>query len=119
MDSDRNLQEEVYSWHLSEDLFDGIADSDIRDQLHEYLFERLDAARPPSERGLNVLDKFITTAEEIINSGRTEWTASQSRFDDDDNNDADQVNVLLSLTLHLKWLLGCFANRPGISVSVR
>ena len=118
MDSDSNLQEEVYSWHLSEDPFDGIDDPDIRLQLREHLFGRLDAARPPSERGLNVLDKFITTAEEVIGSGGAEWTAGQSRSDDDEN-DAGQVNVLLALTLHLKWLSGCFANRPGISVSIR
>ena len=117
MDSD-NLQEEVYSWQASESPFDCIADESIRRQLHDNLSVWLNASLPPSERGIGVLDKFIAEAERAIASGQTEWMASQSRVDTDDN-DADKINSLLAFTLHLKWLSGCFANRPGISVSVR
>ena len=117
MDLD-NLQEEVYTWETSESPFDGIADESVRLRLHDYLMGRLNSSRPPSERGINVLDGFIAIAEEAIASGGAEWTASQSQTDDDEDT-ADRVNSLLALTLHLKWLSGCFADRPGISVSVR
>ena len=113
-----NLQEEVYSWATSEDPLDGISDDSLRQRLRDHLFDRLRASRPPSERGIDVLREFVTIAETAIASGKTEWTISQSRSDDGEDI-ADQVNSLLALTLHLKWLVGCFADRPGISVSVR
>ena len=117
MDLD-NLQEEIYTWQTSESPFDGIADESVRLRLRDHLMDRLNASRPPSERGINVLNEFIVAAEEAIASGGAEWTASQSQTDDDEDT-ADQVKSLLALTLHLKWLSGCFADRPGISVSVR
>ncbi len=113
-----NLQEEVYSWATSEDPLVGISNDSVRQQLRDYLFDRLEASRPPSERGIDVLRELVTIAEKAIESGKTEWTTSQSRPDDGEDI-ADQVNSLLALTLHLKWLVGCFADRPGISVSVR
>ena len=117
LDSD-NLQEEIYTWQTAEAPFDGIADEDVRKELRERLIDRLNASLPPSERGISVIKEFIESAETALASGKSEWTMSQSAPDDDDEV-ADQVNGLLGVTLHLKWLFNCFADRPGISVSVR
>ena len=93
-------------------------DEDVRQGLREKLIDRLNVSLPPSERGIGVLNEFIKSAETAHASGKTEWTTSQSSLDDDEET-ADKINSLLAVTLHLKWLSDCFADRPGISVSVR
>ena len=115
--SESNLQEEVYSWHLWEDFRGGIADDEARRSLEEQL-RRLDPSRPPSERRLGVLDDFIAKAREIIESDVAELSPIQNPpIGDEDAPSA--INALLALTLHLEWLSRCFADRPGISVSIR
>ncbi len=116
--SDSNLQEEVYSWHLREDPFAGIPDEDFRRRLRERLFQRLEASRSPSERRLAVLDDFATEAQRAIDSGNAGFVPIQDPLPDDEDAPGE-INALLALTLHLKWLSRCFANRPGISVSIR
>lgn len=113
-----NLQEEVYSWQTLEDPFGGVADVTVRNQLRSHLFDRLAPSQPPAERRLTVLDEFITSAEKALAAGHAEWTTSQASATEDDEL-ADKVDSLLALTLHLRWLSRCFADRPGISVSVR
>ena len=116
-DSDFNLQEEVYSWHLREGFLDAIFDNEARRRLEERL-RLLDPSLPPSERRLEVLDGFVSEAEDILESG----AAGLSPILDpslDDEDGPRTINALLALTLHLKWLSRCFANRPGVSVSVR
>lgn len=117
LDSD-NLQEEIYTWQAAEGPFDGIADSSVREQLTEKLVDKLNASLPPSKRGISVLNEFIESAEAAIAEGQAEWVFPQSDLDEDEEHTA-QVNGLLAVTLHLKWLSDCFADRPGISVSVR
>ena len=115
--SESNLQEEVYSWHLWEVFQDGIADDETRRRLDDQL-RRLDTSCPPSERRLSVLDEFIAEARKAIASGKAGLSTIQNPpVGDEDAPDA--INALLALTLHLEWLSRCFANRPGISVSIR
>lgn len=112
------LQEEVYSWHTSEGPFDGIVDEEVRRDLIEALFVNLHASRSPSDRSLAVLDSFINKAERAIDLQQDDWAASQGPFPSDIHS-ANRLKPLLALTLHLKWISRCFADRPGISVSVR
>lgn len=116
--SDSNLQEEVYSWQLREDPFAGVTDEDVRRRLRERLLQRLEASRPPSERRLAMLSEFVTEAQEAIASGAAGFAPSQDPSSDDEDAPGE-IHALLALTLHVKWLSRCFANRPGISVSVR
>ncbi len=113
-----NLQEEVYSWQTLEVPFDGIADETKRQKLRGMLIDALNTNRPPSERGVSVLSEFVSNAEAAISEGHVEWTIGQSTEEEGDDK-ADQVNALLAVTLHLRWLVECFSGRPGISVSVR
>ena len=116
--SESSLQEEVYSWHLREDPFAGIPDDEIRRRLRASLLQPLEASRPPSERRLAVLDDFVVEAEKAIAAGDAGFAPSQDPSSDDQDAPGE-VHALLALTLHLKWLSRCFANRPGISVSIR
>ena len=121
-DSESGLQEQVYSWPLREDAFAGVADDKSREELHERLVSRLADSNPPSERRLDVLRDFVEVAEQVINAGGVSCVQSESRFDENSENEEHhrvEVNSLLALTIHLKWVVACFGDRPGISVSVR
>lgn len=110
--SGHHLQAEVYSWPLSQDPFAGISEEKIRDRLQKLLGE-LEVSRPPAERSLAVLGDFVAAAEETIEDGEAvsaPWSSGETTV---------EINPLLALLLHLKWLIRCFKDRPGISVSIR
>ena len=118
----RDCRSKFYSWPLREDAFAGISDYETRTDLHDRLVNRLADSNPPSERRLEVLKDFIEASEQAIDAGGVSCVQSESRFkDNSDNEERDrvEVNSLLALTIHLKWVVACFGDRPGISVSVR
>lgn len=107
------LQKQVYEWRLRTDVWAGIPNDEVRRRLGDQLFDRLDVTLPPAERSLAVLSDFIIAAEQAIASGHAGLVPV-------DVGDATiGMNPLLALVLHLKWLIRCFADRPGISVSIR
>ena len=110
--SRHHLQAEVYSWPLQQDPFAGISKEEIRDRLQKLLAE-LEVSRPPADRSLDVLGDFVAAAEKAIEDGEAvsvPWSSGETTV---------EINPLLALVLHLKWLIRCFMERPGISVSVR
>lgn len=110
--SEHSLQAEVYSWPLRPDHLAGIADEKIRNHL-QALIEKLDVSRPPVERPLAALDDFVAAAEKVIEENKAipvPWNSGEMTV---------VINPLLALVLHLKWLVRCFKDRPGISVSIR
>ena len=122
LDSESGLQEEVYSWRLREDVFAVISDDATRMGLRERLVGRLNDSKPPAERRLAVLEDFVQAAEAAIDSGAAACALGESGSDEDPGDDERsqvEINPLLALTMHLRWLLACFGHRPGISVSVR
>lgn len=121
-DSDSGLHEQVYSWPLREDAFAGVADDESRSDLHNLLVNRLAYSKPPSERRLDVLLEFIRAADGIIDSGKVSCVQSESWFEENAGNeehDRVEINALLALTIHLKWVVDCFGDWPGTSVLVR
>ncbi|MDE0270091.1 MAG: hypothetical protein OXP11_02680 [Gammaproteobacteria bacterium] len=116
MDQASDLHEEVYSWQVREPVLDGIADDQDRERL-DAILAQFDVNRRPNERDLAVLQEFVALAEQVIESGGSGSIAGQSSSDAEE--EVPEIDALLALTLHLKWLVACFANRPGISVSVR
>lgn len=122
LDSESELQELIYSWRPREDVFAGISDDTIRLNLRRRLVEELDVSKPPCERRMEVLKDFVAAAEAAVASGAAACAPSVSESDEDSGDDKQSridINPLLALTTHLKWLLSCFEDRPGISVSVR
>ena len=110
--TEHRLQAEVYSWPLPLDHFSGISKEEIRNRLQERLDE-LEVSRPPADRSLDVLGDFVAAAEEAIEDGEAvsvPWSSGETTV---------EINPLLALVLHLKWLIRCLKDRPGISVSVR
>ena len=121
-DGNSSLQEQVYSWPVREDVFAGIPHLDTRQDLRERLFDRLADSRSPAERRLSVLQEFVDASQRAIDDGEVSASPSQSRVIEDlEANESDpiQLNSLLALTNHLRWIISCFGDRPGISVSVR
>ncbi|MCZ0941976.1 MAG: hypothetical protein OXJ53_02840 [Gammaproteobacteria bacterium] len=116
LDQASDLHEEVYSWQVREPVLDGIADDQDRERL-DAILAQFDVNRRPNERDLAVLQEFVALAEQVIESGGSGSIAGQSSSDAEE--EVPEIDALLALTLHLKWLVACFANRPGISVSVR
>ena len=116
-DSEFNLQEEVYSWPLREDFLASISDDEARHRLEDWI-RRLDPSHPPAGRRLDVLDGFVSEAEGVLESDAAGLSPILDSSADDEDTPAE-MNTLLALTLHLKWLSRCFADRPGISVSIR
>lgn len=112
-----NLFKQIYSISLREDFRNCITDPKLRSELGDLLY-KLDLALPPLSRQLIEVDKFITKAEEALQSDMTEVSSIQVSPDSDEITPR-YVNSLLALKLHLKWLSRCFANHPGISVSIR
>ena len=118
IDSDVNLQTEVYSWS-SEEPFSGIASEAVRDRLRELLVDGLAISLPPTERGLDALDRFVVEAENAIRTGEAGPVPINDLPVDRGPHGAIETNPLLALVLHLKWLVACFKDRPGISVSLQ
>jgi len=118
LESDSDLQQEVYSWQLREDPFSGVTDEALRAMLRSKLVETFEPARPPSERRCSALKDFLDEAMGAIREGRAEWTGSQDGpLEDEDI--PYKLNPLLALTLHLNWLSDVFSEQPGVSISIR
>lgn len=118
LSSNRDLQQEVYSWQMKEDPFAGVPDDSIRANLHELLLGKFASSKSPDDRRVDLLKDFIDEAGRVVRDGQCEWTGSQAAPGDDE--DAPyMVNPLLALTLHLDWLRASFSGQPGISVSIR
>lgn len=110
--SEHRLQAEVYSWPLRQDYLAGILNDEVRHRLQELLAE-LNVSRPPADRSLAVLRDFVAAAEKAVEDGEAVSVPG-------DSGDASvPINPLLSLVLHLKWIIRCFRDHPGISVSIR
>ncbi|MCY4184792.1 MAG: hypothetical protein OXD45_05710 [Rhodobacteraceae bacterium] len=115
-----DYHEVIYTWSTPEDFFDGIEDTDYRNDLNQLLFDKLNEKKPPEERGIIVLKEFVKKAEMGLHENKVEWIISQSDggfYHEEEN--GTKINALLALTLHLKWLIECFGDQPGISVTVR
>lgn len=112
-----SLQEEVYSWSPMQDPFGGIDDENVRNDLRDALLGRLNVSLPPTQRGIAVLREFVAKAERAISEGHAGPMPSDSASAS--THMWSEPNPLLALALHLKWLVGCFGDRPSMSVSVR
>ena len=119
---EHRLQAEVYSWSLQQDHFAGISKEETRNRLQELLDElkvsrppldELEVSRPSAECSLAVLGDFVAAAEKAIEDGEAVSVPRSS------GDTTVEINPLLALVLHLKWLIRCFKDRPGISVSIR
>lgn len=115
---DSRLLEEVYVLPFR-DPFGSISDDDVRTDLREALYDRLDVSLAPARRSIAVLGEFVEKAERAINEGHAEPLPSDSASAADATRTPTEPNPLLALVLHFKWLVRCFGDRPSVSVLVR
>lgn len=113
------LQEEVYSWPLLTDPFGSIDDEQVRHDLRTALLSRFDSSLPPMERGIPVLREFVEKAERAISEERAGPLPTDSASAARSTHASLEPNPLLALTVHLKWLVRCFGDRPNVSVTIR
>lgn len=121
-DGDSSLQEQVYSWSVREDAFGGIPDPDTRRDLRALLSPRLADSIPPPKRRLSVLQEFVDASQRAMDNGEVHSSPSQTRVIEDPETGAAEpieINSLLALTNHFRWIISCFGDQPGISVLVR
>lgn len=115
---DSEIQQEIFSWQMREDPFDGVLDEQDRAQLRAVLLDRFEPSISPNERGVERLDEFVAEADRILNGSNAEWTISLDPPQEDE--DAPyRLNTLLALRNQIEWLIGSFGGIPGLSVSVR
>ena len=117
--SDSGVQQEVYSWPVPSDPFGGITDEKVYKDIRDTLLNRLNVSLPPAARGVAVLGEFVAKAKQTIDAGQTGPFRSNSTSVGSGTNVALEPNPLLALLHHLEWLMRCFGDRPGISVSIR
>ena len=120
--TDGLFQEQIYSWSLREDAFSGVSDDKVRESLREKLVEQFSDDKPPSERKLNGLQRFIDLVDEALEAKQVDPVQSEdleSEHAEPGDSSQIEINSLLALAIHLKWVIACFSQLPGISVTVR
>ncbi len=112
------IQQEIFSWQMREDPFDGVLEEEDRALLRAVLLDRFEPSSNPDDRRVERLVEFVVEADRILDSGKAEWTISLDPPQEDE--DAPyRLNPLLALRNQVEWLIGSFGGIPGLSVSVR
>lgn len=112
-----NLSKAIYSITIREDVLAGIANDSLRKELKDLLFE-LPISDPPSSRGLQKIEDFVSKANEVLKSNESAVSQISNQPDSMDENPIE-FNALLALKLHLEWILRCFADCPKVTVATR
>lgn len=118
LDGDAELQKEVFTWPLQEDVWAGIVSYEVRDNLQSRFGNDFQPSRPPSERTMQKLAEFVTEVEKALTPGMSEWSVAESGAAEFSSM-SFMINGLSALHNQLSWLLDMFRDLPGASVSVR
>ena len=115
---DFELQREVFTWPLQEDVWAGVTDHETRVALQQRFVNDFQATRPPHERGMDKLEKFVEGLCDALQLGKSEWSVAESGAAEYSNASL-MINSLAAFHNQLKWMLDMFRDLPGASVSVR
>lgn len=118
LDSDAELQKEVFTWPLEEDVWAGVLDDPLRTHLQERFTTEFQAMRPPEERNMDRFSDFIDEIGAALVPGSNDWSVAASGAAELSNT-ALMINGLLAFHNQLQWMLDMFRDLPGASVSVR
>ena len=113
---DMIFQQDAFSWHVREDIWGGLVDSEKRSELSERLMVDFQPTLPPSQRSLEKLMVFLQEAE--VAAAASEWSNS-AQYYEKDGETPQRLNALLSFCVQLRWICQVFKDLPGASVSVR
>lgn len=110
------LQQEAFSFQPKEDVWGGLIDSGLRENLSAQFIGDFEPVRPPSERGMDRLATFLDDLKAALPQGL--WSDSGQQIDEE-SEEAVRLNPLLAFYCHLSWIYETFKDAPGASVSVR
>ena len=118
LDGDTELQREVFTCAIQEDVWAGVTDDHKRASLSSRFIDAFQPMLPPTDRGMAELSAFVSDLREVALSSASEWSPSAAAGDDEGAPPL-MVNNLLALYHQLAWLLDVFRDLPGASVSIR
>ena len=113
---DMQLQQEAFTWQVKEDVWGGLADSELRQQLSQKLITDFEPVLPPTQRGMTKLGALLGELDDAKSAA--EWSSSGQQLHDDGET-AVRLNSLVAFLSQLTWLYDVFRDVPGASVSVR
>lgn len=118
--SREQLHEQVYSWAATEDVWSGVPDEQLREELRVSLIDRFQPSRPPGDRGLEGLRQAIAALRVATDGpGAHHWTACGQVEDGAGEPVFLRGAPLFSLLGHLTWVYETFKDVPHLSVTVR
>jgi hypothetical protein len=116
-----SFQESIYSWELLESPFDGIVDVANTQTIRSALMEKFAPEVAPTERRVGVLAEALAIIDEVLASGTSSWTDSQSDVEPD--KEKPRINIkqhrLLALRHRLQWIYDTFNHVPNANVMFR
>lgn len=117
-----SLYEEIYRWHLREDIWAVVADDTTRANLMSLLVEGLNPELSPRDRGIQKLQTVIAGFDQAVRGGATSWAPCEQQLLaglEDDDETRLRADRLLSFTHHLRWIHQVFGSIPGMNVTIR
>lgn len=118
LDGDTELQREVFTCPIEEDVWAGVTDDDKRKSLSSRFIDAFQPMLPPAERNMAALENFVVDLRKVALSAASEWSPSAAT-PVDVGTPPIMVNNLLALHHQLVWLVDVFRDLPGASVSIR
>ena len=118
LDSDTELQREVFTCPIEEDVWAGVTDDEKRTSLSSRFIDAFQPMLPPADRSMAAFEAFVAELRDVALSPASEWSPSAAALVDAGTPPV-MVNNLLALYQQLAWLLDVFRDLPGASVSIR
>lgn len=117
---DNRLHEQAYSWKLRGDVWTSLGMDDAGRRIKEAITNGFEFSLRPEERGISKLKSIVDDFRDYLKDEKhRQWQSWEQPITDDNPNDTYQIQPLLSLHHHLKWLCDVFKDIPGASVTIR
>ncbi len=118
LDNDAELQREIFTWPVEEDVWAGVTDDALRLNLEEKFVTAFQPMQSPAARSMEKLASFVSELETVVRGAGSEWSIGASGVAEASSVGC-MVNGLLAFHQQLSWILDMFRDLPGASVSVR
>jgi hypothetical protein len=113
---DVRFQQESFSWQAREDIWGGVVDSDLRQQISQRVIDEFEPVLPPDQRSMDKLRELLDALIAAI--PEAEWSESGEQLEEDGETPY-KLNALLAFYSQMLWIYEVFKDTPGASVSVR
>jgi hypothetical protein len=116
-----SIHEQAYGWRLQGDVWTSLGNSSEAKQIRVDLMAQFAADLPPEKRGFDALEALVERMGAFLgDGGNRAWQAWEPAGPlGEDADDLCQIQPVLALYHHLRWLCDVFHDLPGASVTVR